>query len=179
MLLKNNLSGSFFSKISSLLFHIPKVLSKNGIFQHMYSIRFYGVAICFSLFIQGFGQSTALAVYDIVQTNCANAYCHSNGTQAGGLDLEGAGNNLSEKVEDVYNKVYNVAPNNAEAAAKGNKLIYPGDPYRSHLFRKINNGLSPDVQLSSGEGSEMPLGGSMSDEEIENLNRGGHDPIKV
>ena len=167
MLLKNNLSAPFFSKIRSLLFHMHEVLSKNSIFQNMYSKRFCGVGVCLGLFAQGFGQSTALVVYDIVQTNCANAYCHSNGTQAGGLDLEGAGNNLSEKVEDVYNKVYNVAPNNAEAAAKGHKLLYPGDPYRSHLFRKINNGLSPDVQLSSGEGSEMPLGGSISDEEIE------------
>ena len=86
MLLKNNLSAPFFSKIRSLLFHMHEVLSKNSIFQHMYSKRFCGVVICLGLFAQGFGQSTALVVYDIVQTNCANAYCHSNGTQAGGLD---------------------------------------------------------------------------------------------
>lgn len=113
------------------------------------------------------GQSTARKVYDVLQTNCANAYCHSSGSQAGGLDLEGSGGNINAKIQDVYDNLYDVNPSNAEAASKGHKLIYPGDPYRSYLFRKVNNGLSPDVVLDASEGSDMPIGGSMTDEDIE------------
>ena len=113
------------------------------------------------------GQSTARKVYDVLQTNCANAYCHSSSSQAGGLDLEGSGGNINAKIQDVYNNLYDVNPSNAEAASKGHKLIYPGDPYRSYLFRKVNNCLSPDVVLESTEGADMPIGGSMTDEDIE------------
>ena len=64
------------------------------------------------------GQSTARKVYDVLQTNCANAYCHSSANQAGGLDLEGSGGNINEKMQDVYNNLYDVNPSNAEAASR-------------------------------------------------------------
>ncbi|MGE3824272.1 MAG: T9SS type A sorting domain-containing protein [Bacteroidia bacterium] len=50
---------------------------------------------------------------------------------------------------------------------KNNKLVYPGDPYRSFLFRKINNGLAYNVDLSN-EGSNMPLSApALNDKQIE------------
>ena len=112
-------------------------------------------------------QTTAEVVYNIFQTNCATAYCHSNTTKAGALDLEGAGATLAAKQLNVYDNIYKVTPANATAAAKDNYIVYPGDPYRSFLFRKISNGFSDDNPLEASEGAHMPSAGSLSDYEKE------------
>lgn len=105
------------------------------------------------------GQTTYQNVYNILQTNCAS-YCHGPG-HSSGLDL--TGNSTS-----VYNQLVGVDPTNTVSAGKGEKRVYAGDPYRSLLFRKINNGLAADVSLAAGEGNPMPDGQpGLDDKDIE------------
>jgi hypothetical protein len=108
------------------------------------------------LFCAGFaiGQSTSLRVYEILQDNCAS--CHNHADPAAGLDLEGAGTTISQKAFDVYQNIADVTPANAHAAAAGYKYIYPGRPDQSFLFRKINQGLEPTIQLEAAEEAPMP-----------------------
>ncbi|MBL4715323.1 MAG: T9SS type A sorting domain-containing protein, partial [Bacteroidia bacterium] len=87
--------------------------------------------------------------------------CHDNAIPAGSLDLQGSSSS------EVYGNLVNQNPTNSFAVSKGYKLVYPGDPYRSFLFRKCNNGLAGDVQLDASEGTNMPQGGTLRDEEIE------------
>ncbi len=109
----------------------------------------------FFITTQGVAQSTYDEVYTILQNNCATSGCHNHATQEAGLDLEGSG---SSKMADVYGNLIDVTPKNSKAAAKHNKLIYPGHPYKSFLFRKLqhNSGLAPNSYLVSGEGDPMP-----------------------
>src|SRR5688572_21070128 len=71
-------------------------------------------------------------VYNLLQTNCATAYCHG-AANAGSLNLSGT-------KTDVYNALVGVTPANAAAAANGLSLVVPGYPRRSFLMKKINNG---------------------------------------
>lgn len=99
-------------------------------------------------------QSTAQQVEAIITAKCAS--CHSaGGGYTGGPDLSVTG-------VDLYDALVNVVPNNAEAAARGDKYIDPGYPYRSYLMRKINNGLMDaiDAPLGATEGTIMPPPGS-------------------
>lgn len=100
--------------------------------------------------------STFERVYQIFQTNCATPYCHSNGSQSAGLDLEGSGTTLQDKMMAVHSNLVSVSPSNANAASIGDHLIYEGRPDRSFLFRKINNGLESTIALESNEGDAMP-----------------------
>jgi hypothetical protein len=99
-------------------------------------------------------------VYNIMQTNCATAYCHGSGGGSTGLDLEGTGNTTAEKMTDVYNKLVGVIPTNTTAAAKGDHLVYKGRMDKSFLFRKINNGIESTVSLDANEGNAMPSSGT-------------------
>jgi hypothetical protein len=109
------------------------------------------------------GQSTYQSVYQILNSaTCGSALigCHSTGASSG-LDF-------SQSETNLYQSLYLQNPNNAASVSKRNKLVYPGDPYRSLLFRKINNGLAANVDLVFAEGDPMPLGNPpLSDEQIE------------
>ena len=104
-------------------------------------------------------------VYNIIQTNCASAYCHGSGSS--GLNLLGTGATDAEKMTDVYNKLVGVTPNNIAAAAKGDHLIYKGRMDKSFLFRKINNGIESTVSLDANEGNPMPNATGLTDVEKE------------
>ncbi|MFN3939110.1 MAG: T9SS type A sorting domain-containing protein [Chitinophagales bacterium] len=91
-------------------------------------------------------QSTFESVYNLMQTHCSG--CHTSGHESG--------LNLSGTMGEVYDAIYNLAPNNSTSNAKGNKIIFPGDPYKSFLFTKINNELALDVALDAGEGTACP-----------------------
>lgn len=93
-------------------------------------------------------EDTGARVYNIAQTRCTNGACHNNATVAGGLDLQGTG--ILPSLE-VYNNVYNIAAANPTALAKNNKIIYPGDPYRSFMFRLIGQSISGDIVLDDTE----------------------------
>ena len=94
--------------------------------------------------------STGEYVYDIFQQHCVS--CHSNNNPAGGLDLEGSGPTDPLKMVDVYQNIFNQTPQNAHADGEGYKLVYPGNAWRSSLFRKINNGLQSNMTLDPAEG---------------------------
>jgi hypothetical protein len=75
---------------------------------------------------------------------------------------------FSQSEPDLYQSLVLAMPENNVASQRFNKLVQPGDPYRSFLFRKINNGLAANVDLVSGEGEAMPVGGNaLSDTQIE------------
>ena len=93
-------------------------------------------------------QSTWESVYAVLQTNCAS--CHTTG-HVSGLDLSGP-------AATVYDALVDVTPSNTTSADKGFKRIFPGDPYRSIVFSKINNSLALDVHLDAGEGAPCPQG---------------------
>lgn len=95
-----------------------------------------------------FAEDTGVRVYSILQTHCTNSGCHNNANAAAGLDLQGNGSNA---MGQTYLNVYKVTPVNAVAQSKNNLLLYPGDPYRSYLFRLINNGLAGDVEVETAE----------------------------
>ncbi len=106
-----------------------------------------------------FSQNTFTAIYNNLQTKCAS--CHSGGTPAGGLNLSGT-------ETQVYNAIVEVAPANATAAAKGDKLIDKGYPERSFLLRKVAHGLSDDLLITAGEGNNEPNGQTkLDDQDIE------------
>lgn len=103
-------------------------------------------------------QTTWESVYSLLSTNCGA--CHVAGHESG-LDLSGS-------ITEVYDNLYNVSAHNSAADDKGYKVIMPGDPYKSFLFSKINNGLALDVHLSTGEGDACPQGAApLADKDIE------------
>jgi hypothetical protein len=93
--------------------------------------------------------STYGEVYNLLQSKCTGG-CHGSG-HVSGLKLTGSMN-------EVYDELYDVDPTNVVALEKRNKRVFPGDPYKSFLFRKINNGLASDVTLEAGEGTNEPKG---------------------
>ena len=116
------------------------------------SILFIAVFASFTLQAQS---GTYEAVYTIFQeTGCANSGCHNSTTAAANLDLSGT-------ISEVYNNIIDVAPDNAYAAAKGEKLVAPGYPYRSFLFRKLGHLVCDDIDcgLADEEGAAMPAYG--------------------
>lgn len=90
-------------------------------------------------------------IYTIFQTQCVS--CHSGATPTGGLDLSGT-------ATQVRANLVNVTPQNSTAAAKGQKLVKPGQPYQSFLLRKLSNGYIHEWDggnLDATEGSPMPF----------------------
>lgn len=108
------------------------------------------------------GQNTYDLIYQILNSatcGSTNSSCH-NSQAPSGL-------NFSLNSTAVYSQLYMQNPTNTVALSKNNKRIYPGDPYRSFLFRKINNGLAFNVDLSN-EGSNMPLASAaLNEKQIE------------
>jgi len=105
------------------------------------------LALLFFNSVHSNAQSTWNDVYTILNTNCSNAGCH-----AGLSNFD-----FSLSSDEVYNNLYNISPSNVAAANKGNKYIFPGDPYRSYLFRKINRGFTPDVPIEADETDAMDI----------------------
>lgn len=103
------------------------------------------VAAFFSL--QLAAQSTYMQVYSIFQSKCSS--CHNQSIYSGQL-------NLASDPATVYSHIVGHNPINPSALSKGFKLIAAGDPHRSSLMRKINNGLDPDNDRTPQEGVLMP-----------------------
>jgi hypothetical protein len=96
-----------------------------------------------------FGQSTFSQITSLFQTNCTIG-CHNASDNSGNLNLTGTNS-------EVYNRIVNAVPTNPAAAAKGHKLIRPGYPDRSFIYRKCNAGLYPNDGLTgANEGNTMP-----------------------
>ena len=123
-------------------------------FMKRLTLLFFG----FSVFTSAFAQTTWESVYAVLQTNCGS--CHVAG-HTSGLDL-------SASIGEVYDNLYDLTPSNATSAAKGYKRVFPGEPYKSFLFSKVNNGLAWDVNLEAGEGDACPQGAApLNNKDIE------------
>jgi len=99
-------------------------------------------------------------VVTIFNTSCAFSSCHDSSNPAADIDFSLNGN-------EIYSQLINVTPQNTTAAAKNNKLVKPGDPARSFLYRKMNYNLHTDSELTTGENSGMPTGGALDNHQIE------------
>jgi len=138
---------------SSQLFYIMK---------YYYTIVKLTIVFC-CLAASTYAWSTTFdRVYTIMQNhNCQS--CHDSASPDGGLDLSG-------DINSVYSNLYDAIPENAASANKGERLVYPGDPYRSFLLRKVHNGLVHALdggELDSDEGQAMPPYGGVPLDEIE------------
>lgn len=108
--------------------------------------------ICLYCIHNSYAEGTFPLIYNqIFTTKCNNAGCHNNTDKAGGLNLEGTGSDASQNLEKIKAGMYDISPKNTVAMAKKNKLIFPGDPYRSYIFRLFNNGLATDVEIDPAE----------------------------
>lgn len=107
--------------------------------------------------INSYGQSTTIKVYQLFQTKCATPNCHNNGSQIGGLDLEGTAITEAQRAIEVRNNIFNITPNNTTAQSAGHSYVYPGRVDKSYLFQKINDGLEPTLET---EIATMPPVGS-------------------
>ncbi|HIO72270.1 MAG TPA: hypothetical protein EYN38_04095, partial [Flavobacteriales bacterium] len=115
----------------AVMMHVPKILF---------------TACCLCIGLTSFAQSSNYSkVYRIFQANCNNVSCHDAVSPKANLSLEGT-------ETAVYNKLVGVTPTNSFAQGKGYTRINPGDPHSSFLFRKINQGLDPEIVKDSQEG---------------------------
>jgi len=89
-----------------------------------------------------------LTIFD--ENGCGGDYCHGGG--AGGLTLSG-------DEDQIYNNLFEVDAYNELAASRGYKVVDAGNPDRSTLYRKVNNGMYSHANLAEGEGESMPSGG--------------------
>ncbi len=117
------------------------------------------VVLFFMLSSSGlFAQSTWDDVYAILSNNCANSGCHLNGINSP---------NFSLPQDELYAALYDMPTNTIAANEKKNRLVYPGDPYRSYILRKASNpDFMADVPLESDEQNGM-ISLNMGNEDLE------------
>ncbi len=121
-------------------------------------ILFIAALISFTINAQ---DSTFESVMKIFETSCNSESCHSS-VSTHPLKLAGS-------IDDVYSNLIDKNPTNPAALNRGNKLIVPGDPAASFLYRKINNGLYTFDEIKDQEGTPMPIGGKISEVEKETI----------
>lgn len=106
---------------------------------------------CFLFTLPLQAQSTYGLVKQIIATNCA-VNCHNQADITTSLFLD-------EVTADIKTSLVGVVPQNALAAARGDKLVDPGYPNRSFLLRKLNDGnweQHEDFIRSASDGIGMP-----------------------
>ena len=82
-------------------------------------------------------------VYNILNTKCSNAGCHS-ATSPDALKFDG-------NMATVYAEIFNQPPVNIAAQQRGEKLVWMDQPYQSYLLKKAGSWLDTDLGLPSGE----------------------------
>ena len=82
-------------------------------------------------------------VYNILNTKCSNAGCHSAASSASlRFDTTAAA---------VYTEIYNQPPMNAAALSRGEQLVWMDQPYQSYLLKKAGSWFDTDLGLPVGE----------------------------
>lgn len=114
-----------------------------------------------------YAQSTSFKVYEILQGKCAG--CHATNDAAAGLDLEGVGSDIPEKAASVYETLMTATPSSDFANGMDYPFIYPGRVDKSFLFRQINEGFEPFIDLQNGEGIHPEFSNPLIEEEKELL----------
>ena len=131
---------------------------------HLPSLRsaLKGAAVCLIL-VPGLSsaQSTLESVRVLLNGSCTFSSCHDASSPAAGLDF-------TVSATTLYTELVDQTPVNPQAAAKGYKLIDPGNPENSFLLRKVARAAWDDYYpLGPGEGNPMPTSGSLAHEDIE------------
>lgn len=120
--------------------------------------------LCFTLICSTTNLS-AQNTFDEVLTIFDNKGCSSNYCHGGENGLFSSAN-----PESTYDYFINGEVQNEVAAQKGEKLVVPGYPERSFLYRKINDHLYANSTLEAEEGGVMPLNGTpLTDVEKETI----------
>ena len=82
-------------------------------------------------------------VYNILNTNCSNAGCHSaTSAQSLRFDTTSAA---------VHAEIYNQPPMNISALNRGERLVWMDQPYQSYLLKKAGSWFDSDLGLPVGE----------------------------
>lgn len=90
----------------------------------------------------------------IFRQNCTRSGCHGGNSSAAGLSLN---------PNVAYENIVSVPSTEVSSVNR----IEPGDPSQSYLFLKVT-GNQTDV---GGSGATMPLGGSLTEQEIQTLEK--------
>ena len=83
-------------------------------------------------------------VYNILNTQCQNAGCHS--ATATGTTLR-----FDTTAAAVYSQIANQPPVNNAARARGEQLVWVDQPYQSYLLKKAASWFDTDLGLPVGE----------------------------
>lgn len=82
-------------------------------------------------------------VYNILNTKCQNAGCHS---ASSGQSLR-----FDTTAAAVYTQIYGQPPVNAAALSRGEQLVWMDQPYQSYLLKKAGSWFDTDLGLPIGE----------------------------
>ena len=82
-------------------------------------------------------------VYNILNTKCSNAGCHS-ATSSDALKFDGS-------QATVYSEIYGQPPVNIAAQQRGEQLVWVNQPYQSYLLKKAASWFDTDLGLPVGE----------------------------
>jgi hypothetical protein len=82
-------------------------------------------------------------VYNILNTKCQNAGCHSGGATAAP--------DFSASASSVYSQLVSQPPVNAAALGRGEQLVWIDQPYQSYLLKKAASWFDTDLGLPVGE----------------------------
>ncbi len=112
------------------------------------------ITVLLTLFMfTSFAQSDFSDVYSILQTRCSTSSCHGQGSAINSF-------NVNDSSSTLYNKLINGDPLNPYALnTAGYKLVVPGSPETSFLFRKLINCPSGLLSRNAAEGGNMPVSG--------------------
>ena len=96
-----------------------------------------------SVFSQYSYSASFPVVYNILNTKCSNATCHSS---AAGSTLQFDGSTST-----VYAAIHDQTPTNTDARTRGERLVWTNQPYQSYLLKKAAGWLDTDLSLPGGE----------------------------
>jgi hypothetical protein len=82
-------------------------------------------------------------VYNILNTQCSNAGCHSA--------VSGSALRFDTTAAAVYAEIFNQPPMNIAAQQRGEQLVWMDQPYQSYLLKKAGSWFDTDLGLPIGE----------------------------
>jgi hypothetical protein len=101
------------------------------------------IPVSLSVFAQYNFNAGYPVVYNILNTKCSNAGCHS-AASADALKFDGS-------PAAVYAQLVGQAPANAAAQTRGEQLVWMDQPYQSYLLKKAGSWFDTDLGLPAGE----------------------------
>jgi hypothetical protein len=122
------------------------------------------LSLVMSLFVSSYSQYSYTAgfpiVYNILNTKCQNAGCHS---AASGDALR-----FDTTQAAVWTSIVSQTPANAAAQARGEQLVWIDQPYQSYLLKKAGSWFDTDLALPVGEpDSAAHAGAGLTNIEVE------------